>query len=85
MPTTTRRDNCANARIEPARYNFTYLNDQFYASTIEAWKREGCFDEIGDKLGYRIELPSSRIAKQTQVGQPFEATVKLRNVGYAAP
>jgi hypothetical protein len=85
VPTTTRRDNCANARIELARYHFTYLNDVFYGPTIDAWKHDGCFDEIADKLGYRIELLRSKIAKSTQAGAALRASVTLRNVGYAAP
>lgn len=85
VPTTTRRDTCANARIELARFHFTYLNDSFYGPTIEAWKRDGCFDEIADKLGYRIELLRSRVAKRTKAGTPLEAEILLRNVGYAAP
>jgi hypothetical protein len=85
VPTTTRRDNCTNARAELARYHFTYLNDIFYGPTIDAWKRDGCFDEIADKLSYRVELLRSTIAKSTKAGTPFNAKVTLRNIGYAAP
>ncbi|MEY2849657.1 MAG: hypothetical protein RI885_2324 [Actinomycetota bacterium] len=85
VPTTTRRDSCENARKELALYHFTYLNDSFYAPTIESWKQDGCFDEIADRLGYRIELRSSSIPERTRVGEAFDASVTLRNVGYAAP
>jgi hypothetical protein len=85
VPTTTRRDNCTNARIELARYHFTYLNDKFYGPTIESWKRDGCFDEIANKLGYRIELLRSSIAKSTKAGSAFMANIFLKNTGYAAP
>jgi hypothetical protein len=85
VPTTTRRDNCNNAKIELARYHFTYLNDTFYAPTIDSWKADGCFDEIANKLGYRIELLRSSIAKTTQAGTAFNAKIVLKNVGYAAP
>ncbi|MGL4598017.1 MAG: DUF4832 domain-containing protein, partial [Bacteroidia bacterium] len=85
VPTTTRRDNCDNAKIELARYHFTYLNDLFYGPTIESWRRDGCYDEIADRLGYRIELLRSSIAKSTKAGEPFIANVTLRNTGYAAP
>jgi Domain of unknown function (DUF4832)/Domain of unknown function (DUF4874) len=85
VPTTTRRDNCTNAKIELARYHFTYLNDSFYRPTIDSWKAEGCFDEIANKLGYRIELLRSSIAKTTQAGSAFNAQITLKNSGYAAP
>jgi hypothetical protein len=85
VPTTTRRDNCANARIELARYHFTYLNDQFYAPTIADWKANGCFDEIANKLGYRIELLRSSIAKSTKSGDALGVSIVLKNTGYAAP
>jgi hypothetical protein len=85
VPTTTRRDNCANAKIELARYHFTYLNDTFYGPTIQSWKNDGCFDEIANKLGYRIELLRSSIAKTTKAGTAFNAQITLKNSGYAAP
>jgi Domain of unknown function (DUF4832)/Domain of unknown function (DUF4874) len=85
VPTTTRRDNCTNARIELARYHFTYLNDSFYGPTIENWKKDGCFDEIANKLGYRIELLRSSIAKTTKAGSAFVSKLVLKNTGYAAP
>ncbi len=85
VPTTTRRDNCTNARIEMARYHYSYMNALFYQPTIDSWKADGCYNEIANKLGYRIELLRSAIAKSGKAGSPLETQIVLKNGGYAAP
>jgi hypothetical protein len=80
----TPREDCSTALAELKRFHFTYLNSEFDMSALNKWKSQGCYNEIAQKLGYRFELKSSKIASSTKAGQPFDASFVVKNVGYAS-
>jgi hypothetical protein len=61
------------------------LNSSFHLPTLDAWKREGCYDEIGRNLGYRLEVVQARWSESAAPGAVFRLDLQLRNQGWAAP
>jgi len=57
-------------------YSFDMLNVDYYPSTIEGWKREGCFNYIESHLGYRFLL------RESQISDKGLLTFKVANVGW---
>lgn len=79
------RSNCDTARVEMDRYNWTYLNIDYFGETIQQWKDNGCFDEIWNKLGYRYRMVSASFMDSARSGGAFAGRIELVNEGYANP
>jgi hypothetical protein len=79
------RNDCASAKAENEMLHLTALNATFYQPTLDAWKSEGCYDEIDNRMGYRFELARSSVQRQVQSGSPLQMSFVVKNVGYAAP
>ncbi len=75
---------CDNALQELERMRWSALNS-ISNGVIERWKTEGCYDEIGQRLGYRFVLEQGAFPLSGQQGEPFSFELKLRNKGFAAP
>jgi Domain of unknown function (DUF4832)/Domain of unknown function (DUF4874) len=52
---------------------------------FERWRKDGCYDTIAQKLGYRFELVRAVLPTAAQPGAGFKGTVVVKNVGWAAP
>jgi len=65
-------------------YHWTYLHDGYNLEVLNRWKDNGCFDEIREKLGYRIVLKDVHY-EAIKAGEPCKVTVRFHNKGYAAP
>jgi hypothetical protein len=76
---------CAEAQRHLRELHTTFLNSSFHLPTLDAWKRDGCYDEIGRNLGYRLELVDARWSESARSGHPFRLEFKLRNRGWAGP
>jgi Domain of unknown function (DUF4832)/Domain of unknown function (DUF4874) len=84
-PRSDRRDDCNTALVENELLHLSVLNNEFYKPTLDKWKEQGCYNEINNRLGYRIELKSSSIDATAKAGSAFNASFVVKNVGYAAP
>ncbi|WP_158224837.1 DUF4832 domain-containing protein [Brunnivagina elsteri] len=49
------------------------------------WKKEGCYDTIAKKLGYRFRLINSSIPNHAKLGGLFSMSFKIANDGWASP
>lgn len=78
------RTDCGTALDELRRLRWSFLNAQYHPAVIERWREQGCFGEIGDHLGYRLELESVTFPDRVVPGRPIDVTIRLRNTGYAA-
>ncbi len=78
------RTACDNAVAEMEKLHWTFLNYDYHKGVIERWKREGCFDQIARRLGYRFELIESRFPQTLNAGEVMNFHLKLRNVGFAS-
>jgi hypothetical protein len=79
------RSSCASAKKELALLHFSYLNRDYHEDVIASWKKDKCYDEIAEKLGYRLVLKTANVAEKVRPGGSFRLDVTLENQGYAAP
>jgi len=81
----TQYSNCTNAKAALAAHHWTVLNNGFYAGILDMWKRDGCYDEIRKRLGYRLSLVDANVPDAVSPGAPLNLSFRVRNDGYAAP
>lgn len=65
-------------------YHWTYLHDGYHETVIANWKKDGCYDEIKARLGYRLVLKDVHY-EAIKAGEKCKITIRLYNKGYAAP
>lgn len=75
---------CSNAKIQLARMGYSYLNLNYHPDVIAAWKTGGCFDEITQKLGYRLKLNQAQLPAQVSRSGNLVVSLQIENLGYAA-
>jgi hypothetical protein len=73
---------CENALAELAYLRWSSLNRDYHPEVISAWQREGCFEQIAQRLGYRLRLLEGSILQQ---GRTAEIKLTLQNDGFASP
>ncbi len=79
------RSNCDTTLVEMARYHWSFINIDYYGTTIQNWKDDGCFDDIRRKLGYRYSLVSGSLQDETKQNGSFSGTLELINEGFSNP
>lgn len=72
-----------NARTEFSSHHWTYLNLDYHPDVISSWRKNGFYDEVERRLGYRLELLNSRCSDEARIGQALSISIELRNVGWA--
>jgi Domain of unknown function (DUF4832)/Domain of unknown function (DUF4874)/NPCBM/NEW2 domain len=53
------------------------------ASVIQRWKRDGCYDEIARRLGYRYRLVTSEVSSRATRGSGLLTKFSITNDGWA--
>lgn len=76
---------CANSLSDMEKYHWSYLNISYHQGVIKGWRDNECFDEIEQRLGYRLVLSDGEFTKEVKSGEPFKAVVRLENKGFASP
>ena len=66
-------------------YHFSYLNMEYNTDVLNRWKSENCFDEVEKRLGYRLVLREGTFPRKPAAGKECSVTIRLQNVGFAAP
>lgn len=64
-------------------YHWTYLSGP--ANISDRWKTDGCYDEIENRLGYRLALERIYFTGRPVAGEEFRIVIELTNKGFAAP
>lgn len=54
-------------------------------SSYQRWKRDGCYETIAKKLGYRFRLTESSIPSRVKSSDKLAISFKIANDGWAAP
>lgn len=75
---------CLTATMELEQFHWSYLNIDWYEPTLRKWRDSGCFLEIGQRLGYRLELLDVDSSEQITAGQSLTLSLHINNEGYAA-
>lgn len=87
----TNLSSCANAAISMQAQRWSLLNTRHFKMLVQPQEgqwHEGsnCYADFKKQLGYRIEMLRSNIPTTAQVGVcGWNASVTLRNTGFAAP
>ena len=82
VPSTT---TCNAAIAQLSAMHFSYLSRDFEPNTLAKFKSEGCYKEIGDRLGYRLRAVSATLPVQVGSGQSIPVSLTIRNDGFASP
>ena len=93
--------NCNSARSALAALHQDFIHDQNYYPRVGSidygptsgvkyaltgtLQREGCFEEVAQKLGYRIKLIDSTINNTAVQNTNLSLNIKIKNEGYASP
>ncbi|MEP6931868.1 MAG: DUF4874 domain-containing protein, partial [Flavobacterium sp.] len=74
---------CSIAEKEMTMLKWTYLNLDFYGPVLQEWRNNNCFTDFERKLGYRLALASSSIAKEAALNGSLEINALFNNSGFA--
>lgn len=78
------RTDCAPAQAETKRLHWSFMNDHWSDKVVAAWKTQGCYDDIGKHLGYRLGLTEAKYSSAVRPGGILQVKLTLANDGYAA-
>lgn len=76
---------CATAVPEMERLHWSQLNAQYNGDVLKIWRKEGCYQEIAKRLGYRLRLVKASFPRSVRAGGRLEASLLIVNDGFAAP
>lgn len=79
------RSDCPTALNELEMLHWNSMNEGWYPDVVQSWVEQGCYEEIRQRLGYRLVLREATFAQQVQAGDRLQVTVSLENTGFAAP
>jgi len=71
-----------NALAEMERAHVDYLNADYHEEMLAGWKRDGVYDEIAARLGYRLVVESAAWTKP-QADEAWKFRLSVRNDGFA--
>ena len=75
-----------NATLKDLKdYHWTYLNEDYHQGVIKRWKSSNCFNEIVNRLGYRLVMRDLFYSGDPAAGKPCKVTLRFYNTGCAAP
>ncbi|HEX2907318.1 MAG TPA: DUF4832 domain-containing protein [Phototrophicaceae bacterium] len=76
---------CENVLHDLDLLRFSTLNLDYHTGVLDGWREQGCFDEIAQRLGYRLRLIEAQIPTSAQAGGDFSVNITLINEGFASP
>jgi hypothetical protein len=79
------RTDCPTALQELARFHWSFLHLYYNTDVLNAWRNQGCFTQVQQKLGYRFTLTNGTYSNSAQPGGAFAANFTVRNDGWASP
>ena len=74
---------CTNAMNDLSALHFSYLNIDYNSDVLNQWQEEGCFDEIEQRLGYRLRLIEATFTDFTAPGNTFYIQLNMINDGFS--
>ena len=78
------RTQCPTAQSEMQRFHYSFLNIDYHPDVIASWKRDGCFVNIQNRMGYRYELVNAAFPSSVSLRQPqLTFLIRVINNGFA--
>jgi Domain of unknown function (DUF4832)/Domain of unknown function (DUF4874) len=78
------RTDCEIALREMEMLHYTEMNQSYHARVVKGWQRQGCFEEMQKRLGYRLVLKSASFNETVEPAGTLELNVDLENQGFAS-
>ncbi len=78
------RSECTIAIQEMELLHFSAINEAYHKGILRSWEDGGCYEEIADRIGYRLALTSADFNEQVRPGGVLNLTVNLQNTGFAS-
>lgn len=66
-----------------SKYHWSFCGSTYAAAATGKWRREGTFDEINRRMGYRYQLVESVISDSVAPQGKGNVTIRICNVGFA--
>ena len=79
------RSKCPTALGELAKFHWSYMNLDYHPGVLTGFQNDGCFSEIENRLGYRFQMTTGTFPNAANIGGVMPVTLKIANVGWAAP
>jgi hypothetical protein len=76
---------CTNSMKELEKMRWSALNRDYEPCVLNSWIRDGCYDEIAKRLGYRFRLIESKVPKSARADSLMSFSFIIENDGFAAP
>ncbi|MGL4609562.1 MAG: DUF4832 domain-containing protein [Trueperaceae bacterium] len=76
---------CDNALAELEYMRYSALNSDYHKDVLQGWKDGGCYETIAKRFGYRFELVRSSLPETVNKTQTLNASLDIKNVGFASP
>lgn len=76
---------CDNALQRMEEQHWSYLNIGYHQGVISGWRTGGCYEEIENRLGYRLALTNGYFSSNAVAGQDYRVVLNIQNTGFAAP
>ncbi len=77
-------DSCARLMPLFERLHYTTFNHNDDVSRMDRLKKEGCFDEMARRLGYRFVLSAGSMPTNVQPGDSLSLELSITNEGFAS-
>ncbi len=79
------RSDCETAVSELEYFHYSELNDGWHPDVLSSWERQGCYDDIEARLGYRFTLNEVHTTATVAPGGILDISFVIENSGFAAP
>lgn len=79
------RSDCPTSISEMTKLHWSYLNLDYNVTVLDAWRKQGCFAQVEQKLGYRFVLKRGTFSGSAKPGGGFAVNLVVENQGWAAP
>ncbi|MGZ3416942.1 MAG: DUF4832 domain-containing protein [Polyangiales bacterium] len=79
-----KRTDCMPAQAESKRLHWSFMNNHWSDKVVAAWKTQGCYEDIGKHLGYRLGLTEAQYSSAVHPGGILQVKLTIANEGYAA-
>ena len=66
-----------------SRLHWTYINKGYATKTTNMWRKNGTFDELNLKMGYRYQLIDGYYSTSVAQGAQMTIQMNIKNVGFA--
>ena len=78
------RSECTNAIQAMELLHFSAINEAYHKGILRSWEQGGCYEEISNRMGYRLALTSADFNEQVRPGGILNLAVAIENKGFAS-